>query len=126
MAAYDYPYFKLRLTSMGVEAEILRRAKPREVEGLYSWRASRALRGWCGFLLIPGSVPGPPPALVSYEYTPSVLKAALGQVRLPAVGVAGHKSLPLARRVGASFQRPLECIRTSYRSNFVDRCPRGP
>ena len=41
MAAYDYPYFKLRLTSMGVEAEILRRAKPREVEGLYSWRASR-------------------------------------------------------------------------------------
>ena len=42
MAAYDYPYFKLRLTSMGVEAEILRRAKTREVEGLYSRRASRA------------------------------------------------------------------------------------
>ena len=49
MAAYDYPYFKLRLTSMGVEAEILRRAKPREVEGLYSWRASRACGGGAGF-----------------------------------------------------------------------------
>ena len=34
MAAYDYPYFKLRLTSMGVEAEILRRAKTRAVGGL--------------------------------------------------------------------------------------------
>ena len=33
MAAYDYPYFKLRLTSMGVEAEILRRAKTRAVGG---------------------------------------------------------------------------------------------
>ena len=76
--------------------------------------------------LAPESAPNLPPALVSYEYTPSVLKAALGRVRLPAVGVAGHKSLPLARRVGASFQRPLECIRTSYRSNFVDRCPSGP
>ena len=63
---------------------------------------------------------------IAYDSAPSVLKAALGRVRLPAVGVAGLKSLPLARRVGASFQRPLECIRTSYRSNFIGRCPSGP
>ena len=42
VATYDYPYFNLRLTWGEVEAEILRRAKTREVEGLYSRRASRA------------------------------------------------------------------------------------
>ena len=42
MATYDSLYFNLRLTSLEVEAEILGRAKTREVEGLYSWRASRA------------------------------------------------------------------------------------
>ena len=41
MATYDYPYFNLRLTWGEVEAEILRRAKTREVEALYSWRAPR-------------------------------------------------------------------------------------
>ena len=86
----------------------------------------RCVRGGLRVFLAPESAPNPPPALVSYDNTPSVLKAALGRVRLPAVGVAGRKSIPLARRVGASFQRPLECIRTSYRSNFVDRCPSGP
>ena len=86
----------------------------------------RCARGVVRVFLAPESAPNPPPALVSYNNTPSVLKAALGRVRLPAVGVAGRKSIPLARRVGASFQRPLECIRTSYRSNFVDRCPSGP
>ena len=86
----------------------------------------RAVTGVVRVFLAPESAPNPPPALVSYDNTPSVLKAALGRVRLPAVGVAGRKSIPLARRVGASFQRPLECIRTSYRSNFVDRYPSGP
>ena len=87
----------------------------------------RAVTGVVRVFLAPESAPNPPPALVSYDNTPSVLKTALGRVRLPAVGVAGHKSLPLARRVGASFKKsPLECIRTSYWSNFVDRCPSGP
>ena len=79
----------------------------------------RAVTGVVRVFLAPESAPNPPPALVSYDNTPSVLKAALGRVRIPAVGVAGHKSIPLAWRVGASFQRPLECIRTSYRSNFA-------
>ena len=70
-----------------------------------------------------------------YSYSPQacaliVAAARAARVRkdtLPAVGVAGPKSLPLAaRRVGASFQHPLECTRTSYRSNFVDRCRSGP
>ena len=86
----------------------------------------RAVTGVVRVFLAPESTPNPPPALASYDNTPSGLKAALGPVRLPAVGVAGRKSIPLARRVGASFQRPLECIRTSYRSNFVDRCRSGP
>ena len=34
MATYDYPYFTLRLTSLEVEAETLRRAKTRAVGGL--------------------------------------------------------------------------------------------
>ena len=42
VATYNYPYFNLRLTWGEVEAEILRRAKTRAVEGLYSWRTSRA------------------------------------------------------------------------------------
>ena len=42
MATYNYPYFNLRLTWGEVEAEILRRAKTRAVERLYSWRTSRA------------------------------------------------------------------------------------
>ena len=37
-----------------------------------------------------------------------------------------HSRAAILRRVGASFQRPLECIRTSYRSNLADRCPSGP
>ena len=59
----------------------------------------RCARGVVRVFLAPESAPNPPPALVSYDNTPSVLKAALGRVRLPAVGVAGLKSLPLARRV---------------------------
>ena len=59
----------------------------------------RAVTGVVRVFLAPESAPNPPPALVSYDNTPSVLKTALGRVRLPAVGVAGHKSLPLARRV---------------------------
>ena len=51
MATYDYPYFNLRLTWGEVEAEVLRRAKTRAVGGLYSWRASGAREGWCGFSL---------------------------------------------------------------------------
>ena len=58
----------------------------------------RAVTGVVRVFLAPESAPNPPPALVSYDNTPSVLKAALERVRLPAVGVAGHKSLPLARR----------------------------
>ena len=91
--------------------------------------ARSALGGGCGFSLHQRVPPIPHPrwySNIAYDSAPSVLKAALGRVRLPAVGVAGLKSLPLARRVGASFQRPLECIRTSYRSNFVDRYPSGP
>jgi hypothetical protein len=34
VATYDYPYFNLRLTSLEVEAEILRRAETRAVGGL--------------------------------------------------------------------------------------------
>ena len=54
--------------------------------------------------LAPESAPNPPPALVScwLIIDLGVLKAALGRVRIPAVGVAGHKSIPLAWRVGAS------------------------
>ena len=59
----------------------------------------RAVTGVVRVFLAPESAPNPPPALVSYDNTPSVLKAALGRVRLLAVGVAGLKSLPLARRV---------------------------
>ena len=33
VATYDYPYFNLRLTSLEVEAETLRRAKTRAVGG---------------------------------------------------------------------------------------------
>ena len=61
MATYDYPYFNLRLTWGEVEAEVLRRAKTREVEGLYSRRASRAWRGWCGFSLHQRVPPTPHP-----------------------------------------------------------------
>ena len=62
----------------------------------------RAVTGVVRVFLAPESAPSPPPALVYYDNTPSVLKAALGRVRIPAVGVAGHKSIPLAWRVGAS------------------------
>ena len=61
MATYDYPYFNLRLTSLEVEAEILRRAKTRAVGGLYSWRASGARGGWCGFSLHQRVPPAPHP-----------------------------------------------------------------
>ena len=102
----DYPYFNLRLTSLEVEAETLRRAKTRAVGGCSLGGPTRA-DGVVRVFLAPESAPSPPPALVYYDNTPSVLKAALGRVRLPAVG-SGRKSIPLARRVGGSFQRPLE------------------
>jgi len=128
VATYDYPYFNLRLT-WGGELKLRyygESQNPRDRGAV--GRAGGARGGWC-FSLHQRVPPTPHPrwySNIAYNNTPSALKAALGRVRLLAVGVAGLKSLPLARRVGASFQRPLECIRTSYRSNIADRCPSGP
>ena len=60
MATYDYPYFNLRLTSLEVEAETLRRAKTRAVGGC-SLGGPRALTGWCGFSLHQRVPPAPHP-----------------------------------------------------------------
>ena len=67
MAAYDYPYFKLRLTSMGVEAEIPRRAKTRAV-GAVVLEGQRCVRGVVRVFLAPENAPNPPPAL-AFEYS---------------------------------------------------------
>ena len=77
MATYDYPYFNLRLTSLEVEAETLRRAKTRAVGGAVVLEGPRAVTGVVRVFLAPESAPSPPPALVYYDNTPSVLKAAL-------------------------------------------------
>ena len=68
MATYDYPYFKLRLTSMGVEAEILRRAKTRRGGGAVVLEGQRCVRGVVRVFLALESAPNPPPALV-FEYS---------------------------------------------------------
>ena len=126
MATYDYPYFNLRLTWGEVEAEILRRAKTRAVGGLYSWRASGARGGWRGFSLHQRVPPTHHPrwySNIAYDNTPSALKAVLDEFD-PARSASRALS-PFHWRV-ASFQRPLQCTRTSYRSNLADRCPSGP
>ena len=82
MATYDSPYFNLRLTSLEVEAETLRRAKTRAVGGLYSWRASGAREGWCGFSLHQRVPPTHHPrwySNIAYDNTPSALKAVLDE-----------------------------------------------
>ena len=82
MATYDYPYFNLRLTSLEVEAETPRRAKTRAVGGLYSWRASGAPGGWCGFSLHQRVPPTHHPrwySNIAYDNTPSALKAVLDE-----------------------------------------------
>ena len=82
MATYDYPYFNLRWTWGEVEAEILRRAKTRAVGGLYSWRASGAREGWCGFSLHQRVPPTHHPrwySNIAYDNTPSALKAVLDE-----------------------------------------------
>ena len=67
MATYDYPYFNLRLTSIGVEAEILGRAKTRAV-GELVLEGQRRVRGVVRVFLAPESAPNPPPTLV-FEYS---------------------------------------------------------
>jgi len=82
VATYDYPYFNLRLTSLEVEAETLRRAKTRAVGGLYSWRASGARGGWRGFSLHQRVPPTHHPrwySNIAYDNTPSALKAVLDE-----------------------------------------------
>ena len=62
--------------------------------------------GGAGFLSYQRVAPTPRPSWYSnrpYDSTPNVLNAALGRVRSPAVGVAGLKSVPLARRVIRTF-----------------------
>ena len=49
MATYDYLYFNLRLTSLEVEAETLRRAKTRAVGGLSLGGPARGDGGGAGF-----------------------------------------------------------------------------
>ena len=64
--------------------------------------SQRSRRGGAGFLSYPSVSPTPCPpwySIRAHDSTLSVLNAILGRVRLPAVGVAGFKSVPLERRV---------------------------
>ena len=82
--------------------------------------------GWCGFSLHQRVPPTHHPrwySNIAYDNTPSALKAVLDEFD-PARSASRALS-PFHWR-GASFQRPLQCTRTSYRSNLADRCPSGP
>ena len=61
VATYDYPYFNLRLTSLEVEAEILRRAETRAVGGLVL-EGPRAVTGVVRVSLPTTAPPSPHPS----------------------------------------------------------------
>ena len=120
VATCDEPLLQLEVDVGELELSV-RAAAPRG-RGRRAWRASAR----CGFPSYQGVSPTHHPrwySNIAYDNTLKRLKAVLDEFD-PARSASRALS-PFHWR-GASFQRPLQCIRTSYRSNLAARCPSGP